>query len=210
MSVDPRFGRLLTSNLVALAVRAHLQDWLVPFLAEVERQLELDPQTLAAPQSWEIVSSLRKFDGSRLPSVVIAVDEIEADPQRQGDGTLTAVFPLGIGVVCSGRTPEETERNVMAYGAAVRGAMLYHFAGFQRQLGCRGVKWVGETYMELDPEARRTKASAMILFDIRVEDVARDYVGAPLGTVPPVDPYAAPSAPATADTVIIDVGTTPP
>ena len=51
MTVDPRFGRLLTSNLVALAIRAHLQDWLVPFLAEVERQLEIPARTIAQPAS---------------------------------------------------------------------------------------------------------------------------------------------------------------
>jgi len=210
VTVDPRFGRLLTSNLVALAIRAHLQDWLVPFLAEVERQLEIPARTIAQPASWEIVSSLRKFDESRLPSVVIGVDEIEADPHRDGDGELTAIFPAGIAVAIGGRTPTETERNAMAYGAAVRGAMLYHFPALRPSLGCKGVRWVGETYTEIDGTDRRTKAAAMILFDIQVDSVGRDYVGAPLGTTPPVDPYQSPGAPATADTVTIDVEKTTP
>lgn len=204
MTVSPRFGRLLTASAVSAAVKAHLEAWLVPFLAEVERQLELDPRSIAAPRSWDIVSEFGKFDASSLPAVVIAVDEVQGDPARYGDGSYNATFPVGVAVVTGGRTPQETERNAMAYGAAIRGAMLYRF-DWARTLGAAGVKWVGETYAEVDSTDRRTKSAALILLDIVVEDVARDYLGAALGTTPPEDPYVAPEAIATADTVITTI-----
>lgn len=204
MTISQRFGRLMTSDAVASGVQSHLQEWLVPFLAEVERQLGLAARSIAQPASWEIVSSFNKFDGSRLPSVVIAVDEIKGEPMRNGDASYDAIYPVAVAVVVGGRTPQETERNAMAYGAAVRGAMLYIF-DHQQDLGAVGVKWAGETYTEVDATDRRTKGAAMILFDVRVENVARDYRGAVLGIVPPVEPYAAPEDWHTADTVATDL-----
>jgi hypothetical protein len=182
------------------------EGWLVTFLAEVERQIGVDPQTIAKPKGWEVVSEFTKFDATKLPAVVIAVGEIGGEPMRTGDGEYSAVFPCAVAVVTGGRTPAETERNAHAYGAAVRGAMLYHL-DMERQLPVQGVKWIGETYAEIDTTDRRTKGATMVFFEIRVPDVARDYTGAPLGTTPPVDPYASPDAIPTVLTAEFDVET---
>lgn len=204
MTISPAFGRLLTTNAVSSAVEAHLKLWIIPFLAEVERQIAVAPRTVAAPKSWETVSVFGKFDASALPSVVIAVDEISGEPTRYGDGSYEATFPVAVAVVVGGRTPKDVQRNSMAYGAAVRGAMLHAFDPVGA-LGAVGMKWVGESYTEIDASDRRTKGAAMVLFDVRVENVARDYVGRSLGTTPPADPYLAPDALATVQSVITTV-----
>ena len=202
-ATSPRFGRLLVPSDIAVAAQAHLKLWLVPFLAEVERQRGLSPRTIKEPQSWEVASEFSKFDASKLPSLVVAIDEITGDPVRDGQGEYSAVFPCAVAAIVAGRTPAETLRNAEAYGAAVRGAMLYHMGMHSPELGIRGCKWKGESYTEVDVKDRRTKAASLVFFEIYVPDVARDYVGAPLGTTPPVDPYLAPDALPTVDTTTI-------
>lgn len=204
MSISERFGRILSSQAISNAIEKHLKDWLVVFLAEVERQLDITPREIHVPKSYETVSEFTKFDSNALPAVIIAVDEVNRIPERFGDASYTAVYPVGIAIVTAGRTAKETERNSMAYGAALRSAMLYpskHLGA----VGVENVKWSGETYTEIDSTDRRTKAAAMVLFDIRVRDVARDYNTPVLGTTPPSNPYQDPLGLNTADTVNIDV-----
>lgn len=198
MSVQPTIygpiGPLLTRDDVELSMLEHVQTWLVQYLAEVERQKGLAPQTIAAPKSWEVVNEFTRYPEEQMPYIaVISPGIAPRAPRQDGDGQITAWWVLAVGAIVA--TRDEKSAKVLAgyYGAAIRGLVMQ-----MPMLGgwASGVEWNEEKYDDFPRVTERTMAAVRLGFTVEVESVLNVF-NAPRtseGVLTPVpDPYTPPA-----------------
>lgn len=183
------FAPILTGPQVADAARSVLDRWLVVYIAELERQLDLAPRTISPPKSVRTFADndeITKRPEQATPAVVIMAPGITERPERDGDSSYRAVWGLAVGAVVSARGNQEAAEVLAArYAAAIRACLIQHrtLEGF-----ATGVDWVTESYDELPSQASRTLAACRVVFEVEVRDVVTSSAG-PTGE-PPDDPYA--------------------
>lgn len=187
------YGPLTSNWHVERALIAHLKTWQETYLAEIERQNEIDARKLPVFRSWEAVDQIEKWPESRLPACVIVARGITDRPRREGDGRYRATYRVEAIAVAGTTHPGEdgqSRSDMLAnlYAAAILGAVMQHqsLSGF-----AEGVTWLQTAArpLALDDE-RRTLAASGHLFGIDVHDVL-DARGGP--AEPPDDPYAVPA-----------------
>lgn len=182
MSVEV-FGHIVTSAHVEAAVIDALQTWEETYLAEIERQSGLDPHTLPKIRSWTTSRELRKWPEDQLPAVVV-VSPGTVDRTHKSSDHIAAKWLLGLAIVCSGRTQEETNQLAKFYAGAFRAALLQN-----PSLGglARGVTWQSERNNEVGSESERSIASCQAIFEVDIDQsVGTERYGM---TEPPDDPY---------------------
>jgi hypothetical protein len=180
------FGMIKTGWDVEKQVIDHLEEWMTTYLAEVERQQEIDPQSLPPVRSWITSNEFRKMPEEQTPVGVVVSPGITDDPVKDGEGSYRAKWMVGIAIVIKGRTKTEVAEVAKLYAAAVRGAMLQH-----RSLGgfARGVEWKDESYSDVPSKDQRTLGSAQCIFEIEVPDTINVFAGL---VAKPDDPYEDP------------------
>lgn len=203
------FGIIKTRSQVQQAVIDHLQGdlekggdhagWMTPYLAEVERQMGLNPKSLPPVRAWVTANEFRKMPEEQIPVGVVVSPGLSDRPVKDGSKVYTAKWHIGIAIVVKGRDKEETGENAGLYAAACRGAMLQHqsLGGF-----AKAVDWLDEDYTNIKTEANRTLGSAQLIFEIEVGNTIQTLAG--LVTVPE-DPYDVPDSWPTAEKVTVDV-----
>lgn len=166
------FGNLLTGRDVEQDVLEHLQTWMGTYLAEVERQSGLAP--LPPVRSWTSHNEFDKWPEEQIPCVLIVSPGLAGAPVKDGDGTYRASWSLGVAVIVSGASRDDTNHLAKLYSAAVRAILLQH-PGLADD--CRGVTWVDERYDDLPPEDGRTLAAGQNVFAIEYTNVLNSRLG---------------------------------
>lgn len=198
MTYDPAmYGFLKSGYDVEQAVIRHLRGdrpdvkdghlgWMTPYIAEVERQLGLDPETIPLIRSYVTANEFRKWPEEQTPGILVVSPGLTDPPLREGDGSYRGRFSLGVAAIAKGRTKEETQRNAKVYGAAVAGALIQHpsLEGF-----ARGLEWRDQSYTDIDSDEGRTLASSQNIFQVEVSNLVLAF-GGPV--VSPEDPYEDP------------------
>lgn len=182
-------GPIISDDQVEEAVLATLRNWVPLYLAEVERNVGLDPGFYDRPadSSYTARTDFDKWPEEWLPLVMAITPGIEDDPPKDGYGHLRARFGIGVVCVVSSVDRLETRRYAYRLGAAVRAALVQH-ASLDLALGgtVRGVDLVGGRNNELPTEDDRTIWASRQLFVVEVGNFLS--TNGPGITVPPADP----------------------
>lgn len=180
------FGAIKDGTHVESAMLEHLELWQLTYLAEVERQNGLEPRFLPAIRSFVVVKEFDRWPEDQLPACLVLSPGLAEPPIAEGDGTMRSKWILGIGLVCSAPTREDTNRLAKWYTSAMRAAILQHpsLGGF-----AEGVEWRSETFSDIPSAGQRTMSSGQAVFFVEVRDTV-NRLGGP--TSPPEDPYNQP------------------
>ena len=159
------YGQLVTIEDVRHALTAHLELWAPAYIAEVGRQRGID---------------LPEFRGfgfettDAYPVCITACAGTDGQPERHGDGTVTASYPVVAAAVVSGVTRESATALAGYYGAAIRGAVLQHAAlgGFSAE-----TTWTGESIQEVAFDSGQSIMSCHERFTILVDSTVNTLGG---------------------------------
>lgn len=177
-------------------VLTHLQQWIVPYLAAIERFHQMEREAIPKPKSWRIEQRFDRKPQDMMPFVAVVSTGINPGktPQRDNEGNMRAWWLVAVGAVCAARTDQDAKDLSGYYGAAIRMAMQHvpDLGGW-----ASGVDWSDERYDDWAPILEQASVSSVrLVFTIEVEQVVnvfegfRDLWGKP--TVPP-NPYDVPT-----------------
>jgi len=184
MSIEV-YGRLIDATQVEDAVEDSLKLWLPAYIAEVERQNSMDPQSLPLPASYSRVNEFYKWSEDQLPAVLIVSPGLAPTiPKMKGNGIYHCWWRVGVAIIAAGQDRETTRMLAKRYTAAVRGALLQH-AGLG-DFGAEGITWNGERNSDVPDDSTRTLGSGACTFDVEVSEVVNARLGP---STPPDDPY---------------------
>jgi hypothetical protein len=185
---DFDFGTLSGPDAIDDAVRERLRDWMGAALWKLERQQSLPCATFDRLRGFAAVAELARWPEDQLPCAVV-ITPGTTDTVKDGAGTYSAVYTVGIAIMAGAATELDTRRLAMIYGKAVRGAML-----FRRKLapGITALEWTGESFDEFDVDERRSLFGSVNTFAVELRDIATWKEG-PRGDPPEADPCPQPT-----------------
>lgn len=189
------FGPIVDAVSVEESVKDHLKNWMPTYLAELERRLDIDPGTLPQVRSWTTTPRApEKWTDDGLPAVLVVSPGEARDPRVQGDGRVSTFPNIGIAVIVSARTPEETDAFAKRYFAELRRIMYQHSS-----IGgiAEGVAGGAADYDQIPNESRRTLASGYGVFVVEIPEALNARMGL---SEPPDDPYDVPDLPTVEET----------
>jgi len=182
------FGQILPGTYLEEEIEQRLRAWMPTYLQELELQTNRPRGVLPPPRSYTTQASLETLGDDQLPCCVIVSPGLVEAPWHDGEGSYTALWQLGVGVIVSAKTEVNTKALSKLYGAAVRGCLLQKGAGGYLS----GVQWMDESYDDLDIDDERTLGVAIVEFSVQVESVVNRY-GGPADPTPP-DPETQPGS----------------
>lgn len=187
-----------------------LRDWIVPYIANYERQHNIRPRGLQVPPTPESIHGgidYETFSGELLPEIIVVVQPTGTIERFDGDGTYGSWFTVGVGAIVSVEGDQDATRKLAdVYGTCLQDLIPQQggfglqqdgvtiFATRTRLEAPYGLTFVDETVRDIV----RATLPAMTFLD----NLVSDYAGP---RVPPLDPYATPLPLPTADKVKVDL-----
>lgn len=190
------FDRILTTDQVEAQAIGVLKAWIPTYLAELERQTSREPGSLPVPRAWTTATSFDKWPEDQLPAVLVISPGILDPPDAEGNGSYRVRFSLGIGVIVSAATMEQTAALAKTYIAALRAIMIQRpsLGGF-----AEGVTWLDENYDDIPFDDFRSLGAGQAIFAVEVRNVTSRNAGPltpddggdgeTIPTPPQVEPY---------------------
>jgi hypothetical protein len=197
------FGPLVVETDVDRALIATLKLWLPTNLAQVERDRDLDPRTLARPvtASYSNVLEDDEFLDHSLPAILVTTADAN-NYDRGADGFYTAAFTCNVSSVVRGRTGPETREVASIFSGAVKRTLSSHpdLDGFASEtvLQSSSVEPVADT-----TDQGRYLAVGMSTWIVYVDDVLQEGAGPTV----PGDPYDDPDPVGSPDTPYDELAT---
>jgi hypothetical protein len=182
VALAPREGVVFSASLLEQAAATLLSGLLPAYGAAVADQLGWSAAP-PPPRSYTCSAQLDRFAEDQLPAVVI-VSPGTIGPPELHSGTYDAVYGLVVGVYCSGSTDRATHDLVRLWCAAIRACLVQSpsIGGVASDL-----RFVDESYDQVDIEARRSLGAGVCGFEARVNSVVDANAGPLVGTDPPDD-----------------------
>jgi hypothetical protein len=193
ISYDPStsiFGRIVTGDDVETWCLDLFRRWTGTYLSEVERQHGLAAGFWARPRGFVRVLSFDKWPEDQLPVVMLVSTGVANPPERRGDGVYYARWIMGLGVLCSARSEQETHDMARHYIAAIR-ALVSQRPSLEGL--AQGVKWMDESYTPLPYDDSRSLCAGQAIFQVDVDDVTTTLAG-PATPDDPLEPDTDPWA----------------
>lgn len=209
-TLPPAFGSgigpLMTGRDVELATLTFLKRWAGTYLAECERQRGYAPGALPRIRAWTTSPDFEKWPEDQLPCVLLVSPGLAETPLMDGSGHYRVKFSLGVAVIVSTASMDETAALAKLYVAAMRAAILQHqsLEGF-----AFGIEWLDENYDDLPSIDGRSLGAGQAIFAVQVDAFSRRWNGPVTPTEPPApdtDPLPTDS---TVTTVEIDTNPIP-
>jgi hypothetical protein len=168
----------------------------------MERQSGRAPASLPRVRGWATAADFETWPEDQVPRVLLVSPGLLAPPIADGHGTYRATWSLGLGVVVSAATMDETMVLAKLYTAALRVCLLQHqsLEGF-----AAGVEWLDENYDDLPSIDSRSLGAGQAIFAVTVDDVSRRWGGPPTPNEPPSPDTAPLPTDPDVTTVLIDV-----
>jgi len=169
------YGPLYGGYAVQIATINTLQDWLPPYIYEVNRNL--GGNILDVPKEYQLRPDYRALPPKFSCSVLVTVGRTTS-VQRNSDG-YRATWEMEAGLFIAGSKDwQETQAKAYAYGACVRGAIIANpgLGGFAN--GNASTIWTAESYLENDHVGGRTLGAIVETFQVTV-NAANSAVGKP-------------------------------
>lgn len=189
------FGPIFVGHELEKATLSTLAAWFPTYLREVELQLELEEGMIPSPRTYTTRNEFATFPEDQMPICVVISPGLAGEPHKEGNGTYSGWFSLGVGVLASAKTEEDTNFLSKVYGAVVRSIMLQ-----KSNLGgiCSGIEWADESYDDLpDIDQTRSIRAARWIGLAYIDNIVNSYAG-------PLDPP--PGHPSSGDWPIITSG----
>ena len=177
---------IIAAHQVEEAVKTLFKTWMPTYLKEIEDQYNLD-LNLPDFRSYTVVNEFSDWPETQLPRLLVVSPGWAGPPRVEGDGTYTAFFRVGIGIVVASREREDTNRNIKLYTAAAC-AMLLQQQGLGGLSG--GIDLESVDHDEVSSDMERTLAAAQIIAVVTVPGVLTRR-GGPAVPTPP-DPNTIP------------------
>jgi hypothetical protein len=202
------FGRIIAAPHVEEAVEDALKLWLSTYLAEVERQNDIEAGAIRRPRSFVTTIEQDVFPGEQLPSIVTISPGLAEDPEREDASVFSAWWNVTVCAVVQASSEKAARAMAGYYAAAIRAALVQHQSldGF-----ADAVQWISERYEGAQPgERNRSQAVGLVDFRVRVSDVLTQRAGPlepEMGDLSPYPDY--PEVETTAVTVDNDPPDTP-
>lgn len=177
------YGSIVTGKDVREAVRDTIKLWIRDYLGEVARNSGRGSNDLLPFRSYSATFEMDKFEEDALPACVIVAPGLMETPQKRSK-EIRARWGVGVGVVVSGQSRENTFELCELYAAATRALLLHN-----PSLGkfAQGVDWIDERYDELGSEDLRTIAAGTVQFGIDVHSAVELNQGPRTPTAPPAE-----------------------
>lgn len=198
---ESAIGPLVTGRDVEMAALTMFRRWAGTYLAEAERQTGRAPGSLPRIRAWTTSPDFETWPEDQIPRLLLISPGLIEAPKPDGGGSYRAKFALGVGVVVSARTMDETMALGKLYMAALRQCLLQHqsLEGF-----AAGVEWLDENYDDLPSIDTRSLASGQAIFAVQVDGISRRWNGPTTPDSEPPDPDTDPlPADPTVDTVVV-------
>lgn len=195
------FKHIFVAHELEVAALETLRIWMPTYLQEIETQIGPTRGLIPAPRTYTTRNEFTTFPEDQMPICVVVSPGLADEPHVEGNGTYGAWFSLGVGVVASAATEEDTNHLAKVYAAAVRAIMLQ-----QAALGgiCTGMEWVDESYDDIPDESQeRTIRASQWLGRAYVDDIVTRYTG----PTEPADPDVLPGTnwpPITSGSIIVE------
>jgi len=180
-------GPIVTGRDVELATLNFLRRWAGTYLAELERQKGYTPGSLPRPRSWTTAPDFESWPEDQLPRVMLVSPGLVEVPLADGAGSYRAKFGLGLAVIVSAKTLEETAALAKLYCAALRAAIIQHqsLEGF-----AAGIEWLDENYDDLPFDDTRSLGAGQAVFAVEIDGITRRYNGPKTPAEPPDPDYS--------------------
>jgi hypothetical protein len=179
-------GDIMTGRDVELAMLTFLRRWGGTYLAECERQRGYGPGALPRVRAYTTAADFEKWPEDQLPCLLLVSPGLAEAPLADGAGSYRVKFSVGLAVIVSAATMDETAALSKLYVAAMRAAILQHqsLEGF-----ASGVEWLDETYDDLPSVDTRSLGAGQCIFAVEVSGFARRWNGPKTPEEPPSPDY---------------------
>ena len=163
------YGRAIAASDVEQALREHVEEWVVPYLHEVERQHALPVGTIEQPHAIAGAHGER-FVEEALPAIEI-VNTTTADlPEPDGQGRYMARWAVTLRIHVS--ASDGARELAMLYGLALRMLAVQQVPPLYM-----GVDWTGEEYLPPALVGGRSYYTAEVQLECHVPDVTNRHAG---------------------------------
>jgi hypothetical protein len=148
------FGPIFVGHDLEMAALETLRAWFPTYLREVELQQGLPMGEIPSPRTYTTRNEFTSFPEDQMPICVVVSPGLAGEPHKEGNGTISGWFSLGVGVLASAATEEDTNYLSKMYGAAIRAIMVQ-----QGDLGgmCSGIDMLDESYDDV-PDIDQTRS----------------------------------------------------
>jgi len=196
VTLDPVWGPLITEVDVDLAVIKTLRKWLPMYLAQVERERDLDVGTLARPKAGAYTNTIEddEFHDHPLPAIIVTTASTTAAPVQTADSSYETAWRVIVSSVTRGRTAPETRALAALFSASVR-RVLTQQASLDGFSG--GVQWVASGLQPVtdSTDQGRYLAAGINEFVVFVDNVLAPDLGPGGAPYDPADPENNPDSP---------------
>lgn len=179
------FGQIITAKMVADAVKASVQKWVVTYLAEIAR-INGVTEKFQPFLSYPTELDLTKYPEDMLPALVTVCPGTTKTTKR--GAIYEAEWSVGLGIVLSGQNESDSYQLVTDYTAAVRALLVQHPALDVPWV--TGLEYIAERY---DNGPLRTEDTRTLgLGSLALAVTTMGVVDASQGPLVPIDDGSAP------------------
>jgi len=187
--VTDQFGDIFVSAKLEQTIIDTLKKWFPTYLQEMEVQLNRVRGQIPAPKSWAVRNRFDKMPENQMPGIVVFIPGLDEPPHMEGDGTMMAVWRVGIAGIVYTSEPNSTNLVAKIYGAVIR-AIMEQKGGEARVFS--HIQLMDETYAEVPQlEDDGMMGVVALYFRIQVDQVVNKSLG-PASPIP--DPDTQPGA----------------
>jgi hypothetical protein len=180
------FGPIFDGSVLTRAAIATLKTWFPTYIKEIEIQRGYRTGEIPKPKTYAERWAFDSYPDDKMPAVIVVSPGMSDPPRRDGDGTASGWWILGVGIIAAASTEDNSERLAKIYGAGAR-TILEQKGWLDESWEFNGCIVMDESYTEVpDIEQARTMRSVLITSRVQVLNMWNRQ-GGPLATLPPSD-----------------------
>lgn len=165
--IGPYFTRGDVRRWVLAGVRA----WIGDYVRDVERHEGLPVGAVTLPKGWQVAPDIFKWPETQLPAIIVTLPGLtDRAMTRQGDGSFTSEWAVGLTALVRGKNEADAERIADVYGSALILLMLQQAGGGEGfdTLDVVAVEPADESYDEVPQRRSRTLVAATVTFRVEL------------------------------------------
>lgn len=176
------------------AIIDHLLKWGTTYIAEAERQFNIEARSVPVPEAGQFTTVREEFEKwpeMETPAVLVIAPGLAGTPRLEADRSLTAPVAIGVATLVDtpGHPPGTATEAAQVMGVAYRQLML---TLPPEGIDVEAVELRDERYGDVKDDNARTSGSARIVMVYWVRRWGWRKGGPIDRTDPPADPYAVP------------------
>lgn len=166
------FGDIFVASQIVVDAQTTLKKWFSSYLREIERRLELEPNSVQDPITYNSRNTTELLPGEQLPKCVVISPGLFNRPAADGAGKYRAVWRLAVGIAFSDEDEETARLKVDCYAAAAR-AIILNKLRKETNLNTITIEWMDESYEDLNvPGGIKQLKAAVVHFIVDIGNVA--------------------------------------